>query len=178
VVDLLNRLFSEFDRAADKHGMQKIKTIGDAYMAVGGLVDHIPSRHAARCAADFAFDMHRVAAALSLELGVTLRVRVGLHVGPVVAGVIGTSRPAFDCWGDTVNLASRLEHAASPGSVLISESAYRILRDYYRVEIQEDIQLKGIGLAKVYLLHPDGSSMVGGEREVASGTGAAAFPSG
>jgi class 3 adenylate cyclase len=152
LVRVLNRLFSEFDRAAEQHGMHKIKTIGDAYMAVGGVVGSDGDKSPALCAADFACSLHTIAERLSEELGIALRVRVGLHVGPVVAGVIGTSRPAFDCWGEAVNLASRLETASRPGAVLMSDSAYQLLRDDFPIEEQDKVQLKGIGEAKVYLL--------------------------
>lgn len=152
LVGILNRLFSEFDRAAEQHGMHKIKTIGDAYMAVGGVVGSGGGRAPAVCAAEFACAMHGITERLSAELGLQLQVRVGLHVGPVVAGVIGTSRPAFDCWGDAVNLASRLETASRPGVVMMSEAAYQLLRDEFPIEPHDNVQLKGIGEAKVYLL--------------------------
>jgi adenylate cyclase len=153
LVEILNLLFSEFDHAAVQFGMHKIKTIGDAYMAVGGVVSSADAATAARNAAEFAFEMLRVTRRLSNELGLSLDLRVGLHVGPVVAGVIGTSRPAFDCWGEAVNLASRLEHAAGPGAVLISESAWRLLRGSYHTEVLEQITLKGIGATKVFVLN-------------------------
>lgn len=153
LVEILNRLFSEFDRAADQYGMHKIKTIGDAYMAVGGVIAAASAKSPAACAAEFACSLHEIADRLSKELGEPLRVRVGLHVGPVVAGVIGTSRPAFDCWGEAVNLASRLETASRPGAVLISESARALLRGHYPITEHGEVELKGIGTAKVYLLH-------------------------
>jgi adenylate cyclase len=152
LVEILNRLFSEFDRAADQYGMHKIKTIGDAYMAVGGVVGEGTGKEPAMCAAEFACAMHGITERVSRELGLPLQVRVGLHVGPVVAGVIGTSRPAFDCWGEAVNLASRLESASQPGAVLMSESAYQLLRDAFPIEQPGTVQLKGIGEASVYLL--------------------------
>jgi adenylate cyclase len=154
LVKVLNQLFSAFDRAADEHGMHKIKTIGDAYMAVGGLLSENPAGNPAICAAEFAFAMLRAADDLGRRLDIPLNVRVGLHVGPVVAGVIGTSRPAFDCWGEAVNLASRLESSARPGDVLLSERAQELLRDHYLTEPLQDVALKGIGLAKVYRLPP------------------------
>jgi class 3 adenylate cyclase len=155
LVELLNRLFSEFDRLADKHGMHKIKTIGDAYMAVGGLLADVPADQAARAAASFALDMHKVAADLSREVGLPVQIRVGVHVGAVVAGVIGTSRPAFDCWGEAVNLASRLESAALPGAVMVSERAYYMLRNHYDVVMHDEVDLKGIGRSRIYTLRPN-----------------------
>lgn len=152
LVSILNRIFSAFDEAADHHGMHKIKTIGDAYMAIGGVVGPPDERGPARNAAGFALAMLEIVEALSAELDVSLRVRVGLHVGPVVAGVIGTSRPAFDCWGQAVNLASRLESAAAPGAILLSEQAWERLREHCPTRVHDEVQLKGIGLAKVYEL--------------------------
>ena len=152
LVEILNRLFSEFDRAAEQYGMHKIKTIGDAYMAVGGVVAGGPDRSPAMCAAEFACAMHGITQRVARELGISLEVRVGLHVGPVIAGVIGTSRPAFDCWGEAVNLASRLETASRPGAVLMSESAYRLLCKAFPIDPADTVQLKGIGEANVYLL--------------------------
>ena len=154
LVAVLNQLFSAFDKAAAEHGMHKIKTIGDAYMAVGGVIDADGANSPAENAADFAFAMVRATRELSVALDIALDVRVGLHVGPVVAGVIGTSRPAFDCWGESVNLASRLESNATPGAVLISENAWRLLRDRHVTEVREAVDLKGIGRTRVYLLRP------------------------
>jgi len=147
LVHMLNRVFSRFDDAAGRLGVEKIKTIGDAYMAVGGL-----SFGAVRMA-DFALAMRDITAELAAEMELPVAVRIGLHVGPVVAGVIGVKKPAFDCWGDAVNMASRLEHASGPGAVLISESAYERLRGTFRTEAAPAVDLKGIGLSKVYLLY-------------------------
>ena len=155
LIALLNRLFSDFDVAAERHGMHKIKTIGDAYMAVGNLIEEHRCDHYAINAAEFAFEMQRAVAALGEGLGYPLHIRVGLHIGPVVAGVIGSSRPAFDCWGEAVNLASRLESSAAPGAVMISEAASERLRHIYRIEVLEEVDLKGIGSTRVYLLMPD-----------------------
>lgn len=160
LVAVLNQLFSAFDAAAHEHGMHKIKTIGDAYMAAGGLVDGDGGRLGpAEDAAGFAFALIRATRALSATLDLPLDIRVGLHVGPVVAGVIGTSRPAFDCWGEAVNLASRLETNAAPGAVLMSESAWRLLRDRHDTEVRDGLQLKGIGHTRAYLLRPPGDGL-------------------
>ena len=154
LVAILNQLFTAFDAAAAEHGMHKIKTIGDAYMAVGGVVDAASAHGPAENAAGFAFAMVRITRELSAAIDMPLDVRVGLHVGPVVAGVIGTSRPAFDCWGESVNLASRLESNSSPGAVLISEHAWQLLRDRYAIEVRDAVDLKGIGSTHVYLMRP------------------------
>ena len=153
LVGMLNTVFSRFDAAAGRLGVEKIKTIGDAYMAVGGLSFGAEARDHAERMADFALAMRDITAELASELELPVAVRIGLHVGPVVAGVIGVKKPAFDCWGDAVNMASRLEHASGPGAVLISESAYERLRGKFRTEAAPAVDLKGIGLSKVYLLY-------------------------
>ena len=153
LVDLLNTVFSRFDAAANRLGIEKIKTIGDAYMAVGGLSTGEEARAHAEAMADFALAMRDITAALAVETGLPVAVRIGLHVGPVVAGVIGIKKPAFDCWGDAVNMASRLETASAPGAVLISETAHARLKDSFRVEPAPAVELKGIGVSAVWLLH-------------------------
>ena len=153
LVGMLNTVFSRFDAAAGRLGIEKIKTIGDAYMAVGGLsYGDTAQGHAVRMA-EFALAMRDITAELAAEMELPVAVRIGLHIGPVVAGVIGVKKPAFDCWGEAVNMASRLEHASGPGAVLISESAFDRLRGHFRVESAPAVDLKCIGLSKVYLLH-------------------------
>jgi class 3 adenylate cyclase len=160
LVQLLDRLFSDFDRLAAAHGVERIKTIGDAYMAVCGIVPAVPAEapeggsagdHAAR-AARFALALQARAAEVARETGLALNVRIGLHVGPVIAGVIGTRKPAFDCWGETVNLASRLESSASPSGVHISEAAWRRLRERFVTRELTPVTMKGIGEVRTYLL--------------------------
>ena len=152
LVKVLNDLFSSFDRDAERLGIERIKTIGDAYMAIGGLARSTDGTDHVEQAAHFALAIQTRVDRLIGEMEYPLQIRVGLHVGPVVAGVIGVTRPAFDCWGESVNLASRIEHHATPGTILISESAYWRLRPTFEIEPQADTQLKGIGTAKVYRL--------------------------
>ena len=152
LVEILNSLFTEFDLLAEKFGVEKIKTIGDAYMAVGGMSMEKDRKDHAQQAAGFALALQACVARVSTKLHYDLNIRVGLHVGPVVAGVIGMKRPAFDCWGDAVNLASRLEHSAIPGGILISEQAFWRLKSSHVIDNLEDIELKGIGLSRVFLL--------------------------
>ena len=152
LVKVLNNLFSAFDLETERYGVDRIKTIGDAYMAIGGLTRTPGAKDHAENAAELAFAMLRAVQRLIDEQGYPIQIRVGLHIGPVVSGVIGVRRPAFDCWGESVNLASRLESRAEPGTILISESAYWRLRPLYEIEMREDMDLKGIGKAKVYRL--------------------------
>ena len=127
IIDCLNHLFGEFDRLAEKFGVEKIKTSGDSYMAVAGIPS--PRANHAQTAASLALDM--VAAAARLRLPVRFPIRVGLHSGPVMAGVIGTRKFTYDVWGDTVNIAARMEAASQPDRVLATASTAKALgRDF------------------------------------------------
>ncbi len=132
VVAMLNGLFSRFDEAAHELGIEKIKTVGDAYMAVCGLPEPVPD-HAARMAR-MAIRMVHITREQALEHGVAMTVRVGLNSGPVVAGVIGKSKYIYDLWGDTVNLASRMESAGVPGMIQVTRSVYDVLKDRFTFE--------------------------------------------
>jgi adenylate cyclase len=151
LVKVLAKLFSAFDKEAERFGIDRIKTIGDAYMAISG-ISRAVSRDHVEDAADFAIAVQAAVHRIQRETGYEIDVRIGLHVGPVVAGVIGRRRPAFDCWGESVNLASRLESNAPRGGILISESVYKRLRERFDVEPGDSIELKGIGLTKVFVL--------------------------
>src|SRR5437764_11712787 len=132
IVACLNQLFSEFDRLAEEVGIEKIKTIGDNYMAVCGLPT--PRSNHARLAAKFALDMVAATARLRSRLPVPFTIRVGLHSGPVMAGVIGTRKFAYDVWGDTVNIAARMEAASEPNRVLASAVTVNGLGGDYNFE--------------------------------------------
>src|SRR5436189_1779394 len=129
IVACLNQLFSEFDRLAEDVGVEKIKTIGDNYMAVSGVPT--PRSSHARMAANFALDMIAATGRLQSRLPVPFPIRVGLHSGPVMAGVIGTRKFAYDVWGDTVNIAARIEGASQPNRVLASAATVKGLGSDY-----------------------------------------------
>ena len=154
VLDLLNRIFSQFDRLASDCGLEKIKTIGDAYMAASGLPEPNPDHAAA--AARMAMSMPAVVANVSRDLGQPLGIRIGLHTGPVAAGIIGTERFAYDVWGDTVNVAARMEYYGEPGRVHVTAETRAALGDSFAVEPREPIDVKGRGLMKTYFLLPPG----------------------
>ncbi|HSK04439.1 MAG TPA: adenylate/guanylate cyclase domain-containing protein [Kofleriaceae bacterium] len=150
LVTMLNELFSTFDRLAEQHRLEKIKTIGDAYMVVAGVPQPIADHAVA--IAHMALDMMAGIAAYSKQTGTDLQLRVGIHTGSVVAGVIGTKKFIYDLWGDTVNTASRMESTGLPGRVQVSEAVYVLLRDLFDFEERGLIDVKGKGQMPVYLL--------------------------
>lgn len=143
LVALLNDIFSMFDRLTEKHGLEKIKTIGDAYMAVGGLP--MPRPDHAEAVADLALDMQSELAGYSRAGGSPLELHIGISTGPVVAGVIGKNKFIYDLWGDTVNMASRMESLAPAGHILVTPGTYERLSKGFRFERQEPVQVKGKG---------------------------------
>jgi class 3 adenylate cyclase len=148
--DALDELFRTFDAIADRHGLEKIKTIGDAYMAVAGAP--VPVADHAEAAVAMALDIHAEAGELRWPSGDPIVVRVGVASGPAVAGVIGVRKFAYDLWGDTVNLASRLEEYGVPGHVLVSESTASQLTDRYDFAPTQMIEVKGKGRTPVRVL--------------------------
>jgi adenylate cyclase len=149
VVAMLDDLFTRFDELAGTHGLEKIKTIGDSYMAVAGAPE--PQADHAVAAVEFARAMIGVVAETRAESGVDLQVRVGIASGSVVGGVIGRQRLLFDLWGDTVNLASRMESSGVPGRIQVAESTHDLLRDRVAFERRE-VDVKGLGPRTTYLV--------------------------
>ena len=140
IVGCLNQLFSEFDRLADDAGVEKIKTIGDNYMAVAGVPT--PRSGHGRIAAKLALDMIAAAGRLQSRLPVPFLIRVGLHSGPVMAGVIGRRKFVYDVWGDTVNMAARVEAASQPSRVLVSAATAKILGADFVLDGPHNIETK------------------------------------
>ena len=157
IVDMLNGLFSRFDRVANELGIEKIKTIGDCYMAVCGLPRRW-SDHAERMAR-MALRMLEETREYGRERGLDLQMRIGLNSGPVVAGVIGTSKFIYDLWGDTVNLASRMESTGVPGEIQVTRSVYERLKDSFQFQDRGLIQVKGKGAIETWLLHAQASTL-------------------
>jgi len=153
LVSVLDQIFSAFDELALRHGLEKIKTIGDAYMVAAGLPvareDH--AEIAARMALDMLGEFERLCEALRLDLAI----RIGMESGPAVAGVIGRHKFAYDLWGDTVNTASRLESNGVSGRIQVGERAFQRLRGRFRFEERGEIEVKGKRPIKAYLLVPD-----------------------
>jgi class 3 adenylate cyclase len=150
VVQTLNDLFSTFDQLARRLGLEKVKTIGDAYMVAGGLPDPRPDH--AQAVAEMALAMRREAAKRTDPSGRSLQVRIGLDSGPVVAGVIGTAKFSYDLWGDTVNTASRMESQGLPGCIQVTDRTWKRLGDGYRFQRRGPIQVKGKGELVTYFL--------------------------
>jgi class 3 adenylate cyclase len=150
VVSLLNGLFTRFDDAAHELGIEKIKTVGDAYMAVCGMPVQVPD-HAERMVR-MAIRMVHITREHAMEHHVEMKLRVGINSGPVVAGVIGKSKYIYDLWGDTVNLASRMESGGMPDTIQVTRSVYEKLKDEFVFESRGTIEVKGKGGVEAWLL--------------------------
>jgi class 3 adenylate cyclase len=150
LVEILNVIFSEFDQLTEDYGLEKIKTIGDAYMVVGGLPAAKPN-HAEAIAA-MALDMQARITEYCKDTGQSLSIRIGINTGPVIAGIIGTKKFIYDLWGDTVNIASRMESQGIPGCIQVTEATYQRLRKDYLFEERGPVQVKGRGEMNCYLL--------------------------
>ena len=150
LVEILNQIFSKFDRLAEINEIEKIKTIGDAYMVAAGLPK--PRGDHAEVIAKMALDMQGSIAQFNEETGRDFKLRIGINSGAVVAGVIGIRKFSYDLWGDTVNTASRMESHGLPGAIQVTEATYELLRDRYRFDQRGPIQIKGKGEMITYLL--------------------------
>jgi adenylate cyclase len=150
VVDLLDGLFTRFDELAAEHGVEKIKTVGDSYMAVAGAPEKRQDH--AEAALAMAHGMLDATAAWRSANALELEVRIGLASGKVVAGVIGQKRILFDLWGDTVNLASRMESSGLPGRIQVAPSTWALLREHHIFDAREPMEIKGLGPMTTYLL--------------------------
>jgi adenylate cyclase len=153
LVAILDGIFSAFDSVAERLSLEKIKTIGDAYMAAGGVP--LPTRDHAEAIAEMALEIRRTVSAMrASDVGVDegFEVRIGVHTGPVVAGVIGRKKFIYDLWGDTVNVASRMESHGQPGRIQVTEAVYERLKHRYSFERRGVIEVKGKGSMVTYWL--------------------------
>ena len=160
LVHMLNEIFSEFDRLVDHYNLEKIKTIGDSYMVVGGLP--LPRNDHAEAIAEMALEMQASICKFSHPDGSPFELRIGIHTGQAVAGVIGKKKFIYDLWGDTVNIASRMESHGIAGCIQVTDVTYQILKDKYQFESQRSIEIKGKGEMVTYLLK--------GKRQTLEGT--------
>ncbi len=150
IVEILNYLFSEFDALASRLKLEKIKTIGDAYMVAGGLPEENADH--AIAVAEMSLGMLQIVQEAGKRFDEKLEVRIGIHSGEVVAGLIGRHRSIYDVWGDTVNTASRLESSGLPNRIQISDSTYRRLKDSHLCELRGPVEIKGKGTMLTYFL--------------------------
>ncbi len=148
VVVLLDEIFSAFDELVTRHGLEKIKTIGDGYLVAAGIPT--PRADHAEAAARLALAMRQALAELPVASGLNLR--VGIDSGPVVAGVIGRTKFGYDLWGDTVNTASRMQSHAPPGAIQVTERTYGRLEDSFVLERRTGVVVKGKGEMTTYVL--------------------------
>ena len=150
LIELLSQVFIQFDELAEKHQVEKIKTIGDAYMVISG-APVICDNHAERIA-NMALEMHAVLTKVSMSNGVDLNMRIGINTGPVVAGVIGSAKFSYDLWGDTVNTASRMESAGIVGGIQVTKSTQQILQNHYEFSPRIGVEVKGKGKLDTFIL--------------------------
>ena len=150
LVEFLNRVFSKFDELVGAHGLEKIKTIGDAYMVAGGLPE--PRENHAQEMAELALEMAEAVRKFEYAAGEPLQMRIGINTGPVVAGVIGVKKFIYDLWGDTVNTASRMESHGMGGEIQVTRATYEKLKDEFVLEPRGSIDVKGKGELETWLL--------------------------
>ena len=153
LVKLLNQIFSSFDRLAEHHGLEKIKTVGDEYIVVGGVP--VPKADHATAIASMALDMQQeISRFRRSNNGEPFQLRIGINTGSVVAGVIGMKKFSYDLWGDTVNVASRMESQGEPGKIQVTDATYKQLKGKYHFEGRGAIAVKGKGEMHTYWLYP------------------------
>ena len=150
LVEEINYFFMAFDEIIHRYGIEKIKTIGDAYMVVGGLPEHRDDH--AIAIAEMALDMHAAIVTFSQTHEHPFTMRIGINTGPVVAGVIGKKKFIYDLWGDAVNTASRMESHGTAGGIQVTETTYELLKDQYEFAARGEIDIKGKGKLTTYWL--------------------------
>jgi class 3 adenylate cyclase len=151
LVEVLGDLFSRFDLITEKHGLEKIKTIGDCYMLAGGVPD--PMDEHAHAVIDAAIEFCAALEEMRERTGGALRMRIGVHSGPIVAGVIGLRKFTYDLWGDTVNVASRMESTGEPGRIHVSVNTANLVRNDFKLESRGSIEVKSLGQVETFFVN-------------------------
>jgi class 3 adenylate cyclase len=150
LVEILGQMFRSFDDRCEQHGVTKIKTIGDAYMAATGASQ--PTSDTGVAAVEFCVDAIHSVAQIARRTGVPLQIRVGIATGAAISGVLSLKRPAYDLWGDTVNLAARMESSGEPGKIHIAETTYWRVKDRFECEPRGVVEVKGFGPIQTYMI--------------------------
>ncbi|MDY7024138.1 MAG: adenylate/guanylate cyclase domain-containing protein, partial [Cyanobacteriota bacterium] len=158
LLTVLNEIFSDFDYLCDRYSLEKIKTIGDAYMVVGGLPN--PRKDHAEAIAEMALDMLKNLNQYNAKNNIELKIRIGINSGPVIAGVIGKKKFIYDLWGDAVNIASRMESHGIAGEIQVTEATYHRLSSEFILVERGLVEIKGKGYMKTYLLKQRRESQV------------------
>lgn len=151
LVEVLGDLFSRFDLITEKHGLEKIKTIGDCYMLAGGVPD--PMDEHAHAVIDAAIEFCTALEEMRERTGGALRMRIGVHSGPIVAGVIGLRKFTYDLWGDTVNVASRMESTGEPGRIHVSVNTANLIKNDFKLESRGSIEVKSLGQVETFFVN-------------------------
>jgi class 3 adenylate cyclase len=154
IVSVINTYFTAFDAITQLHGVEKIKTIGDAYMLASGVPSGNPihARKVIEVAMEMLKAVHDIKLSANDESAPVFDLRIGINSGPVIAGIVGVKKFQYDIWGDTVNTASRMETASEPGRINISESTYELVKEFFDCEYRGEIEVKGKGKVKMYFV--------------------------
>ena len=155
----LDHYFSEFDQIVEKYNLEKIKTLGDCYMIAGGLPfpDETHTKRTVQASFEIIDFVNKTRQDLSLP-DASLEIRIGIHCGPVVAGVVGSKKFAYDIWGDTVNIAARLQTASEPGKINVSQSVCKLIDDFYECDYRGKIEVKNRGILKMFYVQRESAA--------------------
>ena len=167
LVKTVDYYFSKFDEIIEKYSLEKIKTIGDAYMCAGGLNSESPDHHLKIIQAAFEIsDFIKKSKASNLGEMAHFDIRIGINTGPVVAGVVGKKKFAYDIWGDSVNVASRMESNSQAGRINVSENTYKLIKNEFHCEYRGEIEVKNKGLMKMYFVEKSKVASIANDQQI------------
>ena len=167
LVEILGDVFRSLDERCEQYGVTKIKTIGDAYMAATGAPE--PASLSAIAAVEFGLDAIQAVEGVAQRTGIPIQIRVGIATGAVISGVLSLKRPAYDLWGETVNLAARMENSGETNRIQIAETTYWRVKDRFHCEPRGLVDVKGFGAIQTYLISPNAVSQIGEASQAARG---------